>query len=548
MARSRSGCRTACWQEASKDLFDVELYPKQAFLAVGACISIDLRAVRLAPPARPTAKRLVQRPDQEYPMFTTDTLHHGRRTGRFRAIGPGWLASVALLLLALLPAHAPVQAQARTQAAPTGMLLDKNRQAIPPVKAAATGPLSPAVNRALAHASAELRERRFPATVAKVLGSSGDPRLAWYLYDLLRFADGSQLVDLVAAFEKLTGARLPSEPLAAMGDWLLAWDLPAPPGYREMKRDLFLLIEPRWAPFFADTASTIDWRHVGWGGVYIDDRPDATGGQVCPRGCIPALDQPTVTPAGEGSWYPENAIVFGIVVNGEARAYPRNMMEVHEMVNDTLGGRQIGIPYCTLCLSAQAYFTDRVPGFAPLLRTSGLLARSNKLMYDLRSGSAIDTFTGKALSGPMRQAGVTLPQTTVVVTTWGAWRAAHPKTTLLAQDGGLGRSYPLNPLGGRDDRGPIFPVGDVDPRLPVHEVVLGVTNAQGRAIAFARAAAQLALTAGERVRLGGVEVRSEAGGLRAFVGGDEVTSQQAFWFAWSQFKPGTQLWRRGPAS
>ena len=43
-----------------------------------------------------------------------------------------------------------------------------------------------------------------------------------------------------------------------MGDWLLAWDLPAPPGYREMKRDLFLLIEPRWAPFFADAALTID--------------------------------------------------------------------------------------------------------------------------------------------------------------------------------------------------------------------------------------------------------------------------------------------------
>ena len=76
------------------------------------------------------------------------------------------------------------------------------------------------------------------------------------------------------------------------------------------------------------------------------------------------------------------------------------------MVNDTLGGRQIGIPYCILCLSAQAYFTDRVPGFAPLLRTSGLLSRSIKLMFDLRSGSVIDTFTGKALSGPMRQAGV----------------------------------------------------------------------------------------------------------------------------------------------
>ena len=31
------------------------------------------------------------------------------------------------------------------------------------------------------------------------------------------------------------------------------------------------------------------------------------------------------------------------------------------MINDTLGGRDLGIPYCTLCGAAQAYFTDDVP-------------------------------------------------------------------------------------------------------------------------------------------------------------------------------------------
>ena len=188
------------------------------------------------------------------------------------------------------------------------------------------------------------------------------------------------------------------------------------------------------------------------------------------------------------------------------------MMEVHEMVNDTLGGRQIGIPYCTLCLSAQAYFTDRVPGFKPLLRTSGLLSRSNKFMYDITTFSAVDTFTGRAISGPLHKAGVVLPQATVVTSTWGAWRKAYPQTTILAKDGGVGRSYPLNPLRGRDDNGPIFPVGDVDPRLPVHEVVLGVTAPDGKPLAFPRAAAQIALNAGEPVRLGGVEVRRAAGG------------------------------------
>ena len=67
----------------------------------------------------------------------------------------------------------------------------------------------------------------------------------------------------------------------------------------------------------------------------------------------------------------------------------------------------------------------------------------------------------------------------------------------------------------------------------------------GKAIAFPRAAAQLALKAGEKVGLGGVTVRADADGLRAYAGDAELPSHQAFWFAWSQFRAGTLLWERG---
>lgn len=444
----------------------------------------------------------------------------------------------ALLVMALVGGATQSTAQ-------TVELRDKAGQAFGKAPVAPTGALKPSIGKAVKQAADALQQRRFPTASVTAIGGSGDPRMGWYLYDLLRFASRSDMPTLISAFEKLMGGSFHNAPINSMGDSLLAWDLPAPPGYTQMKRDLFLLIEPAWAPFFADTASTIDWRWVGWGGVYIDDRADATGGQNCPGGCIPALDQPETTPESQGGWYPDSATVFGVVVNGEARAYPKNIMEVHEMVNDTLGGRQIAIPYCTLCRSAQAYFTDRTPGFKPLLRTSGLLSRSNKFMYDLSTWSAVDTFTGEALSGPLRKAQATLPQTTVVTSSWGAWRKAHPQTTIVAQDGGIGRSYPLDPLHGRDNNGPIFPVGDVDPRLPVHEVVLGVTSPEGKPLAFPRAAAQLALKGGEPVTMGGVVIRHSGDGLRAFVGEKEAVSHEAFWFAWSQFKPKTLLWERG---
>ena len=423
-------------------------------------------------------------------------------------------------------------------------LLDQNKQVFPVAPAAGNGALTPSVREALLSVVPALQQRQFPSDAVRTIGMSGDGRLLWYLYDLHRFATRASQSIVVDAFEQLSGAELPDESFAAMGDRILAWNLPAPPDYRLLKRDLFLLIEPRWAPFFNDADSAIDWRLVGWGGVFIDDRPDATAGQICPRGCIPALDQPAITDAAGGSWYPNDDLVFGVVVGQQARAYPKNIMEVHEMVNDTLGGRNIAIPYCTLCLSAQAYFTDDVDGFRPLLRTSGLLSRSNKFMYDITTLSAVDTFTGEAISGPLFDAGVRLNQTTVVTSTWEAWRTAHPDTTIIAQDGGIGRSYPRDPLRGRDDAGPIFPVGDVDPRLGVHDVVLGVVAADDPPVAFPVGAARLALDAGETVVLAGVSLRADAGGLRAFIDRTEAPTHEAFWFAWSQFHPQTLLWER----
>jgi len=239
----------------------------------------------------------------------------------------------------------------------------------------------------------------------------GDARHAWYVADLMRFfGPGESGTELVDAFESLTGTSLADDPDSERSVWLsttnhlIAWDTPGYPDYRTDKADLFLLVERRWEPFFDDDDAEIDWRHLSWGGVLIDDRElgDSDG---CPRGCIPALDDPAITDADGGDWYPDDAIVFGIVEGDEALAIPKNIAEIHEMFNLTVGDRRFGIPYCTLCGSAQAYRTDDAVTIGgaddvPVLRTSGLLSRSNKVMYDLRTQSVFDTFTGAAVWAP----------------------------------------------------------------------------------------------------------------------------------------------------
>ena len=141
----------------------------------------------------------------------------------------------------------------------------------------------------------------------------------------------------------------------------------------------------------------------------------------------------------------------------------------------------------------------------------------------------------------MAEKGLRLEQATVITTDWGTWKAEHPETTVLAEALALGRDFDFR--NGRDADGPIFPVGDIDPRLSVHEDVIGVITASGRPVAFQRTAALVALRQGEEIAFENVRLELDAGGIRAVdADGSDLGSHQAFWFAWSQFHPGTALW------
>ena len=409
----------------------------------------------------------------------------------------------------------------------------------------AEGPLTDAVSVAiedvLAKSFTQTAWDPEDAASFAVLETSGDARLGWLLIDLMRFTWSRPFND---ALEDTALSLLGIEPTLInrrheITDHMLAWDIPAYPSYLRDKSRIYSRYLPKIAPLFAE--GEIEWHKVSWGGVEIDTRPYDATDEVCH--CIPAADNPPVTTAEEADWLDDDAIIFGIEINGEARAYPLQIMEVREMVNDTLGGRDIGIPYCSLCGAAQAYFTDRMPSGIkrPVLRTSGLLIRSNKVMYDVNTQSVFDTFRGIATTGPLAEAGVVLEPLTIVTSDWGSWRTAHPNTTVLIEDLALGRDFNLRHT--RDANGPIFPVGDVDPRLPVHEDIIGVVTAEGQPVAFQRSKALLALLNDQPVKSDGIRLERSAGGLIARNLSDaSVPSHQAFWFAWSQFHPTTRLW------
>ena len=97
-------------------------------------------------------------------------------------------------------------------------------------------------------------------------------------------------------------------------------------------------------------------------------------------------------------------------------------------------------------------------------------------------------------------------------------------------------------MGDRDKFGPIFPVGDVDPRLGVQEPVVGVVAPDGTPIAFPVSGTKEELVASGEIAFEGLTI-TLTDGIRVFDSeGDELTTHQAFWFAWSQFHPTTLVW------
>ena len=216
--------------------------------------------------------------------------------------------------------------------------------------------------------------------------------------------------------------------IQAWYQWL--WNQPEikAKGYDNFKAELLKVIDPKFEAYFKDRGETslIRLDEIRWGGVIQDG--------------IPPLRNPEMIAANEADYLEDDNVVFGIEVNGDARAYPKRILAWHEMFVDTVGGIDFAGVYCTLCGTVILYETS-VGGVDYEMGTSGFLYRSNKLMYDQATQSLWNTLLGEPVLGPLASQGIALPHRQVVTTTWGEWKKRHPETTVLSLDTGYRRDY-----------------------------------------------------------------------------------------------------------
>jgi len=240
--------------------------------------------------------------------------------------------------------------------------------------------------------------------------------------------------ELSGALQEITGNTEPK----SWFDWML-WqqrhaEIQPHESFLDFKSTVFYSIDRNFSRFFRpDMKFDIRPEEIVWGGVRVDG--------------IPALDNPKHISISEASYLSDDDEVFGVEINGDARAYPLRIMGWHEMFNDVVGGVPVSLAYCTLC-NAGILFEGDYKGREEFdvkepftFGSSGFLYQSNKLMYDRQTDSLWNQFTGEPVSGKLLGSGIELKIRPVVITSWGEWKKQNPKTKVLSLKTGFKRDY-----------------------------------------------------------------------------------------------------------
>lgn len=99
--------------------------------------------------------------------------------------------------------------------------------------------------------------------------------------------------------------------------------------------------------FFGDDPVTVhgDDRERPVASAVAAFRPDEIV-EVLPPDAIPAIHDPEMVPAADAAGdLDDDDKVIGVVIDGEARAYPVRVLSAHEIVNDEIHGRPIAVTW-----------------------------------------------------------------------------------------------------------------------------------------------------------------------------------------------------------
>lgn len=156
---------------------------------------------------------------------------------------------------------------------------------------------------------------------------------------------------------------------------------------------------------------------------------------------IHALNDPTFVTKSDVntsalSFLSDEDQIVGVTLNGESKAYPLDILNYHEIVNDVIGGVSVAVSYCPLTGTAKVWERQYEYGS---FGVSGQLYNSNLLLFDRRSESRWWQIAGRAIFGKKKSAQLNV--IAHIETSWKNWVNHFPDAKVLSGDTEYGYPY-----------------------------------------------------------------------------------------------------------
>lgn len=190
------------------------------------------------------------------------------------------------------------------------------------------------------------------------------------------------------------------------------------------------------------------------------------------------LNHPAIVRAEDAEHMLDDDLVLGVVVDGEARAYPWWILTKYHVANDAIAKHPVFVAICEVC-SGGAAFSAVVDGHFLSFQLCGLKHGSFEVC-DWETRSRWLPFKGEAYEGSL--AGTRLEQLPFVYMSWRDWKAEYPSSTVILggeelRARGHGIHSPPGAKGiARALRNTLI---TLDPRLAPNELVFGLVPDDG---------------------------------------------------------------------
>ncbi len=123
-------------------------------------------------------------------------------------------------------------------------------------------------------------------------------------------------------------------------------------------------------------------------------------------------------------------LVIGLAINGEAKAYPVEIIAYHHQVQDTIAGEPVMVTYCSVCRTGRV-FSPFVNRKFQKFRLVGM-DHFNAMFEDENTKSWWRQATGIAIAGPLK--GMALKEIASEQMSLAAWIRKYPNTLILQPD------------------------------------------------------------------------------------------------------------------